>query len=71
MLFEAFCIFGSHEFYNKLLCILVKVNKTMNGNSEDFPKKVLDNVYPELRICDITFAVVGNVIAADENNIVN
>ncbi len=33
MLFEAFCIFGPREFYKKLLCILVEVNKTMYGNN--------------------------------------
>jgi hypothetical protein len=31
MMFEAYCIFGFREFYKKLLCILVKVNKTMYG----------------------------------------
>jgi hypothetical protein len=71
MLFEAYCIFGSHEFYKKLLCILVQVNKTMYGNNEDVSKKLLDNFYPELCICDITFAVVWNVLVADENNSVN
>jgi hypothetical protein len=29
MLFESYCIFGSHEFYKSLICILVEVNKTM------------------------------------------
>jgi hypothetical protein len=39
MLFEAYCIFGSREFYRNLLCILVEVNKTMYGNNEDVPKR--------------------------------
>jgi hypothetical protein len=38
MLFEAYCIFGSCEFYKNLRCILVEVNKTMYGNNEDVPK---------------------------------
>ena len=71
MLFEAYCIFGSCEFYKNLLCILVQVNKTMYGNIEDVPKILLDNFYPELRVRDVAFAVVWNVLAADENNSVN
>jgi hypothetical protein len=39
MLFEAYCIFGFREFYKKLLCILVEVNKTMYGNNENVPQK--------------------------------
>ncbi len=31
----------------------------------------LDNLYPELHICDVTFAVVWNVLAVDENKTVN
>ncbi len=33
-------------------------------------KKKLDN-YPESHIHDVTFAVVWNVLAADENNSIN
>jgi hypothetical protein len=29
MLFEEFCIFGYREFYKKLLCILMELNKTI------------------------------------------
>ncbi len=71
MLFEAYCIFGSRESYKKLLCVLVEVNKTMYGNNEDVPKKLLDNFYPELHIPDVAFVVVWNLLAVDENNSVN
>jgi hypothetical protein len=71
MLFEAYCIFGFREFLKNLLCILVEGNKTMYGNNEDAPKKVIDNFYPDLRIRDIAFAVVWNVLTADENESVN
>jgi hypothetical protein len=43
----------------------------MYGNNEDVPKKVFDNLYPESHLCDVTFAVVWNVLAADENKSVN
>ncbi len=49
----------------------MEVNKTMYGNNEDVPKTFFDNLYPELHLCDVTFAVVWNVLAADENNSVN
>jgi hypothetical protein len=42
MLFEGFCIFGYREFYKNLLCILMEVNRTINGNNEDVPDKLLD-----------------------------
>jgi hypothetical protein len=42
MLFEGFCIFGYREFYKKLLSILMEVNKTIYGNNEDVPDKLLD-----------------------------
>ncbi len=42
MLFEGYCIFGFREFYKILLFILVEVNKTMFGNNEGVPDKVLD-----------------------------
>ncbi len=41
MLFETYCIFGYREFYQNLLCILMEVNKTMYGNNEGFPDKIL------------------------------
>ncbi len=34
-------------------------------------QKLMDNVYPDSRIPDIAFAVVWNVLAADENKSVN
>jgi hypothetical protein len=49
----------------------MEVNKTMYGNNEDVPKKVLDNLYPESHLHDVTFAVVWNVLAADENKSAN
>ncbi len=42
MLLEGYCIFGVQEFYKNLLCILVEVNKTMFGNNEGVPDKLLD-----------------------------
>jgi hypothetical protein len=42
MLLEGYCIFGFCEFYKNLLCILMEVNKTMYGNNEDVPDKLLD-----------------------------
>jgi hypothetical protein len=42
LLFEDFCIFGFREFYKKLLCILMKVNKTIYGNNEDVLDDLLD-----------------------------
>ncbi len=71
MLFEGFCIFGFREFFKNFFCILMEVSKTMYGNNEDVPKKLFDNLYPESHLCDVTFAVVWNVLAADENNSVN
>ncbi len=58
MLFEGFCIFGLWEFFKNFFCILMEVNKTMNGNNQDVKKKVLDNLYPESHLGDVTFAVV-------------
>jgi hypothetical protein len=66
MMFEGFCIFGFHEFFKNFFCMLMEVNKTMYGS-----KKVFDNLYPESHLRDVTFAVVWNVLAADENNSVN
>jgi hypothetical protein len=49
----------------------MEVNKTMYGNNEDVPKIFFDSLYPESHLCDVTFAVVWNVLVADENNSVN
>ncbi len=46
----------------------MEVNKTMYGNNEDVPKMFLYNLYPESHLRHVTFAVVWNVLAADENN---
>ncbi len=71
MLFEANCTVGFGEYFKNLFCILMEVNKTMYGNNEDVPKKLLDNFYPESRIHDVAFAVVWNVLVVDENNSAN
>jgi hypothetical protein len=71
MFFEAYCIFGFQEFFKNLFCVLMEVNKTMYGSNEDVPKRNLDNLYPESYIRDVAFAVVWNVLAADENNSLN
>jgi hypothetical protein len=46
----------------------MEVNKTMYGNNADVPKMFFGNLYPESHLCDDTFAVVWNALAADENN---
>jgi hypothetical protein len=71
MLFEACCIFGVCEFYKKLLCILVEINKTMYGNNDDVQKKLINNFYPERHVCDVAFVVVWNILVADANKSVN
>ena len=71
MLFEGFCIFGFREFFKNFFCILMEVNKTTCENNEDVSKKFFDNLHSESHLCDVTFAVVWNVLAADENNSVN
>jgi hypothetical protein len=43
----------------------------MYGNNEDVPKTFLDNLYPKSHLRDVTFAVVWNVLGADENKSVN
>jgi hypothetical protein len=70
MLFEGFCIFGFWEFFKNFFCMLMEVHKTMYGNNEDVPKK-FGQLYPESDIRDVTFAVVWNVLMADENKSVN
>ncbi len=49
----------------------MEVNKTMYGNNEDVPKKLMDIFYTDLCICDVAFAVVCNVLAVDEYKSVN
>jgi hypothetical protein len=41
MLLEAYCVFGYRDFYKNLLCILMKVNKTMCGNNKGVPDNFL------------------------------
>jgi hypothetical protein len=36
-----------------------------------FQISFFDNLYPESDLCDVTFAVVWNILAADENRSVN
>jgi hypothetical protein len=48
----------------------MEVNKTMYGNNENI-HFFFDNLYPESHLCDVTFAVVWNILAADENKSVN
>ncbi len=71
MLFEGFCIVGFWEFFKNFFCILMEVNKSMYGKNEDVPNKFFDNLYPESDLGDVTFAVVWNILAADENRSVN
>ena len=71
MLFEGFCIFGFWKFFKNFFCILMEVNKTMYGKNEDVPNKFFDNLYPESDLRDVTFAVVWNILAADENRSIN
>ncbi len=49
----------------------MEVNKAMYGNNEDVPEQLLDIFYIDSCMCDIAFAVVWNVLVADENNSVN
>ncbi len=49
----------------------MEVNKTVYGNNEDVPKRFFDNLYSESHLRDVTFAVVWNVLGADENTSVN
>ncbi len=44
---------------------------TMYENNEDVPRMFFDNLYQESHLRDVTFAVVWNVIVADENKSVN
>ena len=60
-------VFGFINFF----CILMEVNKTMYGNNEDVPKTFFDNLYPESHLCDVTFAVVWNVLVTGENKSFN
>jgi hypothetical protein len=58
MLFEAYCIFGFWEFFKNLFCILTEVNKTMYGNNEDVPEKLMDIFYTDSCVHEGAFAVV-------------
>jgi hypothetical protein len=49
----------------------MEVHKTMYGNNEDVPKQFFYNLYPESHLRDVTFAVVWNILEADENMSVN
>ncbi len=50
----------------------MEVNKTMYGNNEDdVPKNLIDNFYPDWRVCDVAFAVVWNVLMVNENKSIN
>jgi hypothetical protein len=71
IMFESFCIFCFWEFFKNFFCLLMEVNKTMYGNNKDVPKKFFNNLYPESHLRYVTFAVVWNVLAADENKSVN
>ncbi len=71
MMFEGFCIFGFWGFFKNFFCMLMEVNKTIYGNNENVPKRLFDNLYPESHLRDVTFAVLWNVLAADENKSVN
>jgi hypothetical protein len=51
--------------------MLMKVNKSMHGKYEDVPSKFFENLYQESDLRDVTFAVVWNILAADENRSVN
>jgi hypothetical protein len=71
MMSEGFCIFGFRDVFKNFFCMLMEKNKTIYGNNEDVPKNIFDNLYPKSHLRDVTFAVVRNVLAADENNSVN
>jgi hypothetical protein len=71
MMFEGFCIFGFWEFFKNFFCMLMEVNKTMYGTNEDVHQKFFGNLYPESHLHDFTFAVVWNVLVAEENKSVN
>jgi hypothetical protein len=43
----------------------------MYGNNENVQKKFFDNLYPKSDLRDITFAVLWNILVADENRSVN
>ncbi len=66
-------VFASLVFGNSLKTsfILIEVHKTMYGNNENVQKKFFDNLYPKSDLRDITFAVLWNILVADENRSVN
>jgi hypothetical protein len=49
----------------------MEVNKSMYEKNEDVPNKFFDNLYPDSDLRDVTFAVVWNILSADENRSVN
>ncbi len=71
MLFEGFCIFVFLKSFKNFFWILMEVNKTMYGKNECVPNKFFDNLYPESDLRDVPFAVVWNILAADENRSIN
>ena len=50
---------------------MMEVNKNTYGKKEVFQISFLINLYPESDLRDVTFAVVWNILAADENRSVN
>ncbi len=49
----------------------MEVNKTIYGNNEDVPGKILDVFHTDSRLRDVAFAVVWNVLVVGENDSVN
>ncbi len=49
----------------------MEVNKTMYGNNEGVPKKLMDIFYTDSCIFDVVFVVVWNVLTVDEEDSVN
>ncbi len=70
MLFEGFCIFGFWEFFKYFFCILMEVNKTMNGNNEDVPKRFLTiciqnhtYVMSHLQLCGMSLQQMKTIVS--------
>jgi hypothetical protein len=65
------CNLRRNDFFSgrENFCISMEVNKTMYGYNEDVPKTFFDNLYPASHLCDVTFAVVWNVLVADEKSV--
>jgi hypothetical protein len=45
VLFDAFCIFGYREFYKNLICILMKVHKTIHGSCHGYVRDKILNIF--------------------------